>query len=180
MRLLGHFQEEILREHPMVPSCRRYQYSSLLLSLSLSSPNQSVSAFMVPRRGVVSERCSRLQNGNFYLLFWGAGFTRCGADISPGAQLSPTCSEQPSTQTPPTQALRPSFPVNKKYRDSLELFQIFLFHGNVYPCSNPINGYSSGLGSQFSVGIGWLSKEETQFLEELMEKSDWLSLVSVY
>ncbi|OPJ80952.1 hypothetical protein AV530_004333 [Patagioenas fasciata monilis] len=23
MRLLGHFQEEILREHPMVPSCRR-------------------------------------------------------------------------------------------------------------------------------------------------------------
>lgn len=87
------------------------------------------------------------------------------ADISPGAQLSPTCSQQPSTQTPPTQAPRPSFPVNKKYRDSPELFQMFRFHWNVYPCSNLINGYFSAPGSQFSLGIGWLFKEETQFLE---------------
>lgn len=83
-------------------------------------------------------------------------------DISPGAQLSPTCSQQPSTQTPPTRAPRPSFPVNKKYRDSLELFQMLWFHWNVYPCSDLINGYFSALGSQFSVGIGWLFKE---FLE---------------
>lgn len=44
----------------------------------------------------------------------------CGADISLGAQLSPTCSEQPSTQMPPTQVLRPSFPLNRKCRNTLE------------------------------------------------------------